>query len=208
MCRFILVKSEKEIKPIEILNKFSVDVKKNKTPDGDLQEDGWGFCYLNEKDQWQIYKSIKPIWEETKKFSEFPKCKMFLSHARSASFVNQKGFIEFNQPYISKDYAFVFNGLLKGVNLPNIPGKIGAEKIWNMLQIQLKKENPKKALASIKNKLLKSSREIVALNIGLADKDGIYSLNFFTSHKDYYQMFKSVGNNAAIVCSSKISYTT
>lgn len=205
MCRFLLVKSNTTISPKELLTQFSNAVAKSHTPDGDLQEDGWGYSWFDQNTlSWKVYTSILPIWQESKKFVKFPKAKSFIAHARSASFIDQKGIIEFNQPFITKDYAFVFNGLLKGVSLPNIPGKIGAEKIWNIIQLELKKEKPKQVLLNLKKKLLNSSREIVALNIGLTDKNEIYSLNYFTKFPRYYILNDMYLNGTHIVCSEKI----
>src|SRR3989344_4992469 len=133
MCRFLLVKSKKLIKPQKLLLQFAQMAKKSRALDGDWQGDGWGVAYKNQK--WEIHKSLNPIWQDENTFNKFPKTDLFLVHARSASFPKDRGVIEFNQPFIYKNYAFVFNGLLRGVRLPmKVSGRIGAEKIWFLLK--------------------------------------------------------------------------
>ena len=201
MCRILLVKFKAPGKPAEILGRFARMAEKCKAPDGDWQGDGWGIAWLDKQDQWQIQKSLLPIWKETKIFNEFGHTRIFVAHARSASFPQHKGMIEFNQPYISGEYVFVFNGLLKGVSLPNVPGKIGAEKIWRLLQEELRKNAPQKALEVIKKLLLHKSKEIIALNIGLATPQNIYSLNYFTKNPEYYTLHRWHQNSSEIICS-------
>lgn len=204
MCRLLLVQSSQSVKPKALLTKFAQMAEKSKTLDGDWQGDGWGIAWLDEKNKWQVKKSLQPIWKETKVFGEFPQTSLFVAHARSASFPHHKGIIEFNQPYISDKYAFVFNGLLRGVSLPSIPGKIGAEKIWFLLQQELKKSNPQEALEKTKQLLTTISKEIVALNIGLATRENIYSLNHFTKHPEYYFLHEWNEGNSKVVCSESL----
>src|SRR4029078_7782559 len=134
-------------------------------------------------------------------FQQFLPTKTFVVHARSASFPNQKGIIEFNQPFIAGEYVFVFNGLLKGVSLPNMPGKIGAQKIWHLLQLKLKNNTPEAALEKVKATLMNNTREIIVLNMGLATNNNIYSLNYFTQHPEYYQLHECETHGVKIVCS-------
>lgn len=204
MCRFLLVKSKNSIDPKELLEKFADMAEKSRAPDGDIQGDGWGIAWLDEKGNWQNYRSLLPVWKDKSSFKNIPKTPTFLVHARSASFPHQKGILEYNQPYIYNQYAFVFNGLLKGVNLPNIPGKIGAEKIWFLLRKELTQKNPQEALEALKNLLIKNSREIIALNIGLATKENIYSLSHFTQYPDYYRLCNFQNEDYQSVCSENI----
>lgn len=204
MCRLLLVQFETPEKPMNILARFARMAKKNKAPDGDWQGDGWGVAWLGEQNQWQVQKSLEPIWKEAGGFTAFPRTRTFVAHARSASFPQHKGIIEFNQPYIFGKYAFVFNGLLKGVTLSNASGKIGAEKIWHLLQLELKNNTPQKALETTKRQLLKNSKKIIALNIGLATPKNIYSLNYFTKNPEYYTLHHWQENSAVIICSEPL----
>ncbi len=201
MCRFLLCKSKKLINPQHILKEFSTMAEKSKAFDGDWQGDGWGFSWLNKNNKWQLYRSLNPIWKDIQSFNRLgTPSKMFLIHARSATFPQHKGNIEFNQPYLNGPYAFVFNGYLKGVSL-SIPGKIGAEKIWYLLQKILahpqgghKARNQAhpagvvEALEKVKNLLKKNTKQIQALNIGLSDGKKIYALSYFANHPEYYRL--------------------
>jgi len=197
MCRFLLLKSKKAVSPKQFLVEFSEMAEKSKAFDGDWQGDGWGFSWLDKKSSWKLYRSLKPVWKDRSTFSSFPKTLFFAIHARSASFPQHKGNIEFNQPYVNNPAIFVFNGYLKGVSL-SIPGKIGAEKIWYLLRKTLKEyrprgdrplgEKPIEALEQVKNLLKKNTKQIQALNIGYSDGEKIYALSYYTNHPEYYQL--------------------
>lgn len=206
MCRFLLVKSQKAISPKNLLTQFAIMAKKSKAYDGDWQGDGWGISFLDSKNNWKCQKSLSPIWQDIRTFDTFPSIKTFVVHARSASFPNHKGNITYNQPYIDEKYSFVFNGLLKGVRLLNIPGNIGAEKIWSLLKKELKRNTPKEALEKTKELLTKNSKEIFALNIGLATPEKIYSLCYFTKYQKYYQLHSFKNQDIEIVCSEPLDW--
>lgn len=194
MCRFLLLKSKKPVNPQSFLNEFAIMAEKSKATDGDWQGDGWGFSWLDKNNKWQLYKSLKPIWKDIQSFNlpagrhgRFSMTKMFAIHARSATFPQHKNNIDFNQPYLNGKYAFVFNGYLKGVTL-SIPGKIGAEKIWCLLQKTLKEKKPVEALEKVKNILKKNTKSIQALNIGFSDGKKIYALSYYSNHPEYYRL--------------------
>ncbi|MBI2641612.1 hypothetical protein HYW87_03400 [Candidatus Roizmanbacteria bacterium] len=111
----------------------------------------------------------------------------------------------FNQPYVDSNFIFVFNGLLKGVRIPEkVRGTIGAEKIWFLLKDLLKTMKPQESLNELKDYLLKHTRYVQALNIGLADKDNIYALCFYDRFPKYYQLHYSVNKERDIVCSEEL----
>ena len=153
--------------------------------------------------KWQEYKSLKPVWEEKERFSKFPESNIFSIHARSASFPQHKNNIEYNQPYINESYSYVFNGLLKGVTL-SLPGEIGAQKIWSFLNVYLKKINLTQSLYKVTDILKKNSRNIQALNIGVAGKNTISAYCHFTAHPNYYSLQYSDNSNIKIICSEVI----
>jgi len=202
MCRFLLVKFKNPDRPNRYLEIFSSICQKSRAYDGKRQGDGWGISFLI-NNQWKTEKSLLPIWRQKEIFSSFPKTKIFSVHARSASFPFQKGIIEYNQPFVEEPYIFVFNGFLKGISLSNLPGKIGAEKIWFLLKKMLKKMDPKDALIRTRDIILKNCRQVQALNIGLSDKKNIYGLNFFSKYARYYQMYYFKNNSKKIICSEK-----
>lgn len=203
MCRFLLVKSAKSLYPKTLLTKFAKIVSKSRSYDGDRHNDGWGIAWVGNDKRWQLKKSLTPIWEEVSTFNQFPKTKFFVVHARSSSFDKDKKILSYNQPYIDHNYAFVFNGLLKGVSLSKVPGDIGAEKIWYLLKKELKKNNVVNALKKTKKLLIENSKEIIALNIGLAvvRENKIYSLSYFTKYAKYYQLYRFKNSSREIICS-------
>lgn len=191
--------------PRKYLDSFSEMAQKSRAFDGDWQGDGWGVAWLDENG-WQVKKLLLSVWQDKKIFTSIPRTKSLVVHARSASFPSHKGNINFNQPFISGEYAFVFNGLLHGVKLPvPVPGQIGAQKIWYLLQTFLKKYPPAVSLEKIKTLLISHTSEIQALNIGLADKKNIYSLNYFTKHPQYYTLHYEKKTNFELISSEKLS---
>ncbi|MDP4011559.1 MAG: class II glutamine amidotransferase [Candidatus Roizmanbacteria bacterium] len=204
MCRFLLAKSREKQDPTQLLESFADMAQKSKAYDGDWQGDGWGASWWNGR-SWEQYVSLKPVWEDREFFSFIPETSLLCIHARSASFERHKNTIEFNQPYIQGRYAFVFNGLLKGVTLPHpLSGTIGAQKIWSLLQIYLKKYSPENALKRTVTDLNKHSRFIQALNIGLSDGKNIYAYTQYATHPQYYHLGHSTSKETTIVVSEQI----
>jgi predicted glutamine amidotransferase len=182
------MKSYHEIELLPLMTEFAEATRNSRSPDGDWQGDGWGACWLNESGDWSLYKSLLPIWEDTASFSLVSATHYLLIHARSASFPKDKAILEYNQPYVNKEYAFVFNGLLKGVKIPiPLEGTIGAQKIWSLTKKILSHSKPHDALISLKETLFKYSSELYAMNIGLCDKSNFYCMNLYQEHPDYYQ---------------------
>lgn len=202
MCRFLLCKSTQPIHPEKIISAFAKMAKASKVFDGDWQGDGWGFSWFQDN-QWQNYKSLQPIWEEPEKFSSFPQAHIFSIHARSASFPQHKNNIAYNQPYSNDSYSYVFNGLLQGVKL-TLPGDIGAQKIWWLLNRYLKNSNLTQAFYKTAEMLKKNSRQIQALNIGIAGTNTIAAYCHFNVHPDYYALHYLDEPAIKIICSEVI----
>jgi len=206
VCRFLLIKSTSPIRIDEFLKQFAQACFLSKTPDGDWQGDGWGISFLSEDGRWLIRKSLLPIWRETEVFNIFPRSKFFLVHARSASFPQQKGLIEYNQPFISSSFAFVFNGFLKGMSFPPaLQGNIGSQKLWSMLLklVETEKE-PAKAIRHVKEICLKKSKKIMALNIGFCDRRSIYGLCYYECYSDYYQLYAAKLPSLSLISSERL----
>jgi len=201
MCRFLLAKSQAPLDPGPILHAFADMSEAGKAPDGDWQGDGWGMAYLSCSDpgeEWHHFRSVSPIWKDRDKFDGLPEVSKILVHARSASFPQHKNRLEFNQPFINEKYAYVFNGLIKGVSTPKpVAGRIGSQKIWTILQNYLNNYSPKESITRIKTMLSQNSREILAFNIGLCDRQSFYALCSYSQYPGYYtlHMFRSSGLN-------------
>ena len=204
MCRFALVKNLIPEKPQEILNSFSDMAKASRAPDGDIQGDGWGVTW-RPNNAWERHSSVKPIWESRIEFSSPPETNLFLIHARSASFSKDKDNIAYNQPYTNEKYAFVFNGLLKGMRYPRpLAGDIGAQKIWTLLQEFLDQSSTEVAIEKTVAELNKYAREVQALNLGLSDGEKLYAYCQFTDNANYYTLHAGQSLEKIIVSSEPL----
>lgn len=204
MCRFLIVTSEKKIDPQPFLNDFADVCQNSIAPNGDKQEDGWGVAWLDPDRKWQSFHSLSPIWGDKAKFSGIPQTSRFVVHARSATFPREKGVISYNQPYVAGDYCFVFNGALFGVHLDKpVPGNIGAQKIWSLLQEKLPIHLIADSVKQTKNMLEKSSNEIVALNLGLISKGSAAILCKYSKYDYYYTLYYHSGDQK-IICSERL----
>ena len=202
MCRFLLVKSKQSFKPKLFLDQFADMAEMSRAPDGDRQGDGWGVAVKMLNDQFQISKNLKPVWECRDMFDAFSQTQVLAVHARSASFPNQKGIIEYNQPYIDGARCFVFNGVIQGVQLDRpLVGKIGAQKIFSLIQEELKTKNPKEVLSIVKQLLQEHARKIVGLNIGLIVNNKLYSLCEYADNSAYFGLKYFSDEHISMICS-------
>lgn len=212
MCRFLLIRSKKKIKPETLLNKFALMCQKSRAPDGDLQGDGWGIALRQSSGQakikdekWEVYKSLKPIWEERDKFHKFPESDLFVVHARSAGFPQHKGNIEFNQPFIQDDLCFVFNGMIKGVKIgKKLTGKIGAQKIFSLILDEKRGKSIEEVLKSVNKLLLEKSEKIIGMNIGVVKENKFYILCEYEKNSNYFGIRYFKNKNLTIACSQSI----
>lgn len=205
MCRFLMVKSKFAFQPGKLPVAFSEMCRKSRSLEGDWQGDGWGLSYLSDSGNWVVKKSIKPVWEEEAKLKSLPAGRFFLFHARSSSFPEQRNCLDYNQPFCSEPYSFVFNGFIKGICLPfPVRGEIGSQKIWNMLQSYLRSEPPEKALGRLKETVIKHSRGVQAMNVGLADKQNIYALCYYSSHPEYYALWSFESPSLKLISSEPL----
>ncbi len=204
MCRFLLVKSTKPIQPATILKSFAEMAKNSRALDGDWQGDGWGICSRADN-SWKTYTSLLPVWQDTPAFSDFPATNMFLVHARSASFAKDKGHLEYNQPYTANSYAFVFNGLLKGVKFSTpLSGQIGAQKIRSLFLQNTADAPLYTALEKTIYQLRQHTQTVQALNIGVSDGEQFSVYCQYAAYPDYYGLKISKKREMTIVCSEPL----
>lgn len=205
MCRFLMVKSAVPLLPAGLLLRFADMAERSRSTDGDRQGDGWGFCGLDESGRWRGYWSLRPVWEEEGLFAALPASALFLVHARSASFRGHKGNLVYNQPYRGGKLAFVFNGLLRGVSLDRaVGGEIGAQKIWNLFGSLSDAAPLRMRLAALIRILEKSSRDISALNLGLAGAGGLLAYGRASKAGDYYRLRAAEEPGLRMVCSEPL----
>jgi len=201
-----MVKSRRPIRPADLLRRFAEMAERSRSIDGDRQGDGWGIGRLDEMGEWMGFWSLSPVWEEASSFDEIPAGRLFLIHARSASFPHQKGRLDYNQPYLSKGRAFVFNGLLRGVSLKKpVPGDIGAQKIWNLFETLKPSASPARRLSALIRSLEENSKQISALNLGLAGARGAYAYCRSGPSGDYYRLQAAETPQLRMICSESLS---
>ncbi len=203
MCRFLLLASSEPYEVRQVMGQFVRMCQQSRCLDGDWQGDGWGVAWQLADETWQLHRSVAPIWTETDMMQHLPPTRHLVVHARSASFPEHKGNLVYSQPYLSGSHVFVFNGFLLGVRLPRkIPGAIGAEKIWYLVQEQLAQGvAPQEALDRIYALLTRRSREIRACNMGLSTGHEIAFCNGNPRGIDYYQLHHAHHGALRLVCS-------
>ncbi|MBI3379722.1 hypothetical protein HY029_03150 [Candidatus Gottesmanbacteria bacterium] len=211
MCRFLLVRSKTKIKLEKLLHQFSQMSERSRAPDGDWQGDGWGIAIKTQS--WKIYKSLNPIWEDKDTFNIFPETNIFVVHARSAGFPQDRGIIEYNEPYVSDDLCFVFNGMLKGVNIARqLEGKIGAQKIFSLIQNVILsecselKDPPRieEVLRIVDQLIVNNSKKVIGMNIGLVKDDKFNVLCEYDNNDEYFSLRYYQDDQVSLVCSEEI----
>ena len=205
MCRFLMVRSAAPLDPQPFLVSFADLAERSPAPDGDPQADGWGISWLGESGQWDSRKYTDPIWESVSLFDRFPESRSFCLHARSASSPRLKDNVEFNQPFVGGRYAFVFNGFLEGISLPfPVPGRIGSQKIWELVRARLAGAGGRRSLTEVHELLNRRSRRVQALNMGLTDGGRLYGLSQFDGHEDYYRCRVHRSADLKMICSGPL----
>jgi glutamine amidotransferase len=191
MCRLLAVRSQDAFSPAPYLGKFAFIAKNSK----EYQGHGWGCAWLDPAGLWQIYRNIRPVWEDD--FSLFPATTLLVAHARSA-FEDKDIVVENNMPFFDGKAVFIFNGELRGVKIKE-EGRIGAEKIFNFIRRFDSGDTLaalKKATGIIRNR----TRQIRGMNIIMVKDRRIYLSTFFQGDPEYFTMH-SKENGRLILCS-------
>lgn len=190
MCRFLLLASDTPVDVQQIVQQFVRTCQPSTGGGGGWQGDGWGVAWWQAPRGWHLYRSVQPIWTEPQVIQRLPATRHLVVHARSASFTEHRGDVSYNQPYVAGPYVFVFNGLLRGVRLPHrVPGAIGAEKIWTLVQAELAQGRMlPHALARVYALLVQSSREIRACNFAVSSGREYAWVNGNPQGQSYYQL--------------------
>lgn len=191
MCRLLCVRSAEDFSIPAHLEKFALIAKNSK----EYQGHGWG-CAFKENGEWRIYKTVAPIWEDD--FSRFGSTKLLIAHARSA-YMDRDIIVENNMPFIDEQTVFIFNGELQGVRISE-KGRIGAEKIFNFI-LRFDKGDLKRAMEKALPIIEKKTRYIKAMNMIIANTDGIFVSSQFNEDADYFTMYFKQEDNRLIICS-------
>lgn len=191
MCRLLVVRSQDPFSPAPYLEKFASIAKNSK----EFQGHGWGCAWLDPAGLWQIYRNIRPVWEDV--FSPLPSTTLLVAHARSA-FEDKDIVVENNMPFSDGKAVFIFNGELRGVKI-KAEGRIGAEKIFNFIR-RFDSGDPLAALEKATGIIRNRTRQIRGMNIIMVKDRSIYLSTFFQGDPEYFTMHCKE-NGRLIICS-------
>src|SRR4030042_1914547 len=191
MCRLIVVRSEEPFNSADYLTPFALIARNSK----EYQGHGWGCAWTDDDRKWQIYKKIRPVWEDNP--SRFPRPSFLVAHARSA-FEDRDIVVENNMPFTDGERVFIFNGELRGVKIRE-QGRIGAEKIFNFIR-RFDAGDTLAALRKAVDLIRNRTRHIRGMNIILVKERSIYLSTFFTGDEEYFTMRYKEGPEL-VICS-------
>jgi predicted glutamine amidotransferase len=192
MCRLLAVRSQNAFPPASCLERFASIARNSR----EYQGHGWGCAWLDASGSWQIYRNIRPVWEDD--LSVFPSTTLLVAHARSA-FEDKGIVVENNMPFFDGKTIFIFNGELRGVRIKE-EGRIGAEKIFNFVR----RFDTGDSLAALKRAvsiIRERTRHIRGMNIIMVKNRRIYLSTFFQESPDYFTMHYKE-NSEFILCSN------
>lgn len=126
MCRLFLSINQK-LDSITIMNFFKQSHNKKNTPnnfstfDTDYHLDGYGIGWLDSNNKLQVYKNIKPYYEDTNFkniFEQISQSKFIIGHLRNKgkSSEGDKKIVNCH-PFIYDNYIFAHNGFIKEFKL-------------------------------------------------------------------------------------------
>ena len=191
MCRLLVVRSEEPFNSAAYLTPFALIARNSK----EYQGHGWGCAWTDDDRKWQIYKNIRPVWEDNP--SRFPRTSLLVAHARSA-FEDRDIVVENNMPFTDGERVFIFNGELRGVKIKE-QGRIGAEKIFNFIRRFDRGDTLvalKKAVGLIRNR----TRYIRGMNIIMVKERVVYLSTFFNEDEEYFTIRYKEGPEL-VICS-------
>lgn len=191
MCRLLVVRSQETFDPKEHLARFASIAKNSK----EYQGHGWGVAWKDDRQDWQLYRTIRPIWEDN--HSRFPRTSLLVAHARSA-FEDREIVVENNMPFSDGERIFIFNGELRGVRLQE-QGRIGAEKIFNFIR-RFDHGDTLLALKKAVEIIRHRTRSIRAMNIIIVKGRAVYLSTCFTGDEEYFTMRTKEGPEL-VICS-------
>lgn len=202
MCRFAIVFSNKSFPVMPVLKKFASMSLENPSPEGDEQKDGWGIFYENGERNY-LLKSNQPIWEDIKKIKFTTRAKKIFLHSRSASFFSQKLRLDFTQPFLTKNFIYVFNGMVSKVKIPfKLDGEVGARKILSLIEKYQIDFNLKSAILKAVDTIRKNSKKIFGFNMALYFRNNLYVYSEANEFKDYYQLYYGLTDDFFILSSA------
>ena len=151
---------------------------------------------MDDRNEWAMYKNIKPIWEDD--LDRFGETRVLLAHARSA-FRNEGIAVENNMPFCDERLAFAFNGELRGVRIQQ-DGRIGAEKIFNFIK-RFDRGDLGAAVKRATEIIRKRTEFIRAMNIVICDRHSVCISSLFNDDPGYFTLHRRSMAGGFVVCS-------
>jgi len=192
MCRLLTVKSDTPFAIAPHLMRFA-EIARNSR---EYQGHGWGCAYRDKTGGWQIYRNIKPVWEDD--FSRFGTTGLLVAHARSA-FEDKDIRVENNMPFFDGRTVYIFNGELRGVKIREA-GRIGAEKIFNYIR-RFDQGDTREAITKAVAIIRKRTRHIRGMNIIMVNESGIFVSSYFSEDHDYFTLHYKEKGRELVICS-------
>ena len=194
MCRLLAITADENVDTNDELAAFAQMCKES----AEYQGHGWG-CAWFENGRWNHHHSITPIWEDT--LPSIPRTQRFVAHARSA-FRNEGITIENTMPFGDDERVFIFNGELRGVRITS-HGRIGAEKIYNYI-LRFGTDDIVSSLRKAIRIIERRTERIRAMNIIIADREGLTIATHHTQEPEYFTMHRVQNGPKRIVCSQPL----
>lgn len=211
MCRMLVAAGKVSLKPLlegamlMALDQVRIHEYNQEKGLGTWQhKDGWGMAYLDDKKEWKIYTSIKPIFEDHDiKLFEGIDTTLAIIHVRRSSVgeVRIENTHPFRCQFERENFIFCHNGTIKKeITFLNsfIPhGTTDSEKLFYKLLPALHSNNPKTEITLI----LQDLQEYTGLNFFLSSPTS--SIINIQAQKAplFYQMYMLQQERAMIVSS-------
>ena len=195
MCRLLAVKAETPFACEPHLRALAHIAEHS----SEYQGHGWGCARLTRDGRWDLYHSIRPVWEDD--LASLPDTTLLIAHARSA-FRNEGIAVENNMPFSDNRLVFAFNGELRGVRI-RAEGRIGAEKIFNLVRRRVRDNGGDcaAALAAAAAQITQRTHYVRAMNIVLSDGRSVHVYSSFNEAADYFTLFTRPLTGGFVVCS-------
>ncbi len=191
MCRLLAVVSEEPMDVDRHLEAFRRLCRGSR----EYQGHGWG-CAIWREGRWERYRTVRPVWEDD--YSPGGEVRVLVAHARSA-FRDEEIGEEYNMPFLRDDWAYVFNGELRGVRLRS-PGRTGAEGIFALL-CAFRGDGTEASIARTVALLRARARRIRACNFILAEPGRFHVHVLADGEADYYTMACQESRGERVICS-------
>ena len=177
---------------------------------------GWGIAYLNEKKEWFIHKSIKPMYNDPLLDSfRSIKTKMLVLHVRRKT--TGATMLENTHPFHAVvpglgDFIFCHNGTVYDT-IPydpafktQIKGATDSEQLFYSLLSDLRSSTDTKLSSDLIRKNLAQYKNYTGTNIIITTKDTSFiALKERNKYPHYYQMSMGTGGGQVIVSSENVA---